>query len=383
MQMSKVTYLLILFLLWVNFWDVKFLYIDDNSRLYVVLLYLLFGYYIFRSKKSQIVFSSPNKYLYYILGGMSLSMVSAYLFYNQSFTQSLITYRFQYYLIALPVIFKIKPNINEIIKSLNIFSILMFANYVLRNMSPSLYVLRDNFIIGFHQHLLLGYTLLSIPFYYYLQKLQIQFKMQYLLYIGLLITLIFLMGNRSLFFPVAIFMIYSFFKIKSRNKHIFIILILLVLIMVAYSTMDTLLSMYDESINDIYNEDYNRNRAILYFLFESSPNIFCTMFGNGMISIHHNVMNAILMGDGIHNSDVGFIGYWNYFGLIPVITMLYMYVKVLINKKYPYFLKLISLQTLLCGLTISFFAQPHHMLFFILFYYMFIYYNTTLSDNTL
>lgn len=136
--------------------------------------------------------------------------------------------------------------------------------------------------------------------------------------------------------------------------------------------------MIEEAQNQLNDPNYNRNKAMEYYIFNSIQNIWCAIFGNGLISSHTSDVLSVLKSMGIVNSDLGFVGYWNQFGIIPIIVFLYLYIGTLVRKRMPIYLKLISLQTLAGAFTISYFGSIHHMLFFIFFYYL---YNLELSKN--
>ena len=82
------------------------------------------------------------------------------------------------------------------------------------------------------------------------------------------------------------------------------------------------------------------------------------------------------MEEGIYNSDVGFIGYWNQFGIIPVVAIFTMYFSVLKKRnKYPFFMKLVVVYSIICGMTTIYYGASVKIMHLVLFYYLFYYYN--------
>lgn len=375
-----VIYLLLLACLYVKFWDIiPFGNISQDTQLVGILLYLVFGCFFFKRKK----FVVPHKYKYlkWILVGIFLSMLPAYLFYGQPFIQSIITYRVNILLLTIVALFKISPKIEEIVQALFYFAILMLLVEIIMPLSPGLFIISEKklnyaYATGDMSSLkaIAGIEYLIIPMFYYLQKIKEKFSFNTFLRIIVLFAVFMLAENRSNLFPVILFTLYTFLHIRSKHKPIIICGLLLICAVFFISQKELFLGLYEESVTQINDTDYNRNKAYVYYLFNACPNFLCYILGNGRISIHHNPMVANLMEDGIYNTDVGFIGYWNEFGLIPVICMFIMFYKTLVSKKMPYFMRLFALQILICGLTVSYFGSDDKIFQFVLFYYLYFYY---------
>ena len=113
-----VLYILLLACLYVKFWDiVPFGNISQDIQLVGILLYLILGCFFFNKRKRLVV---PNKYKYliWIFVGIILSMIPAYIFYNQPFSQSIITYRVNILLLTIVALFRISPKLEEITQAL-------------------------------------------------------------------------------------------------------------------------------------------------------------------------------------------------------------------------------------------------------------------------
>ena len=375
-----VLYLLLLACLYVKFWEiVPFGNISQDTQLVSILLYLVLGCFFFKNRK----FSTPHKYKYlkWIFAGILLSMLPAYLFYDQSFFQSIITYRVNVLLLTIVALFRISPQKEDIIQALYYFAILMLMVEVLMPLCPSLFIISEKklnyaYATGDMGSLrtIVGIEYLVVPMYYYLQKIKEKFSFNTFSRIIVLFIVFLLAENRSNLFPVMLIMLYTFLHIRSKYKPIILFGLLLGCIVFFISQKELFLGLYEESIAQINDIDYNRNKAYVYYLFYACPNFLCYILGNGRISIHHNPMVANLMEEGIYNTDVGFIGYWNEFGLIPVIAMFVMFCKALTSRKIPYFIKLFALQILICGLTVSYYGSDDKIFQFVLFYYLYFYY---------
>lgn len=383
-------YLLILALLYVKFWNIIPLgNISQDTQLVGILLYLVFGCFFFKRKK----FVAPHKYKYlkWIFVGIFLSMLPAYLFYDQPFFQSIITYRVNILLLTIVALFKISPKIEEIVQALFYFAILMLLVEILIPLYPALFIISEKtlnyaYATGDMSSLkaVAGIGYVCIPMFYYLQKIKEKFSFNTFLRIIVLFAVFMLAENRSNLFPVILFTLYTFLHIRSKHKPIIICGLLLICAVFFISQKELFLGLYEESVTQINDTDYNRNKAYVYYLFNACPNFLCYILGNGRISIHHNPMVANLMDDGIYNTDVGFIGYWNEFGLIPVICMFVMFCKTLKTKSSPYFMKLLVLHFILGGLTVSYFGSDVKIFQFVVFYYLFYYFanNTIMKEKS-
>lgn len=374
-----VLFLVILFLLFVNFWNIKpFGYLSEDMQLLMIIAWQLYGCYKFR-KRPKVLVKNKYKYLKWIIAGIILSMIPAYIFYGQPIIQSFITYRTQILLCTIVSLFVISPKLEELIRALYLFSILMLGASLLVQISHGLFVIREKtlerleFINGRAQlSLVAGVEYVTIPLFYYLQKFKEKFSVNDFLKVLLLFFVIFVAQNRSALFPTIVFFIFTLFFIKSKYKPFIWVGVLLIGVFFLKSNLEVFSTLIEETTVDLNDADYNRNKAWTYFLYVFSPHWICYILGNGFLSSHYSVVMQSLMEIGIHNSDVGFIGYWNQFGIIPIIAIFCMYCIVFIDK-YPYFMKLIVLFSVICGLTTIYYGQDVKILHLALFYYLFYY----------
>lgn len=382
-----VFYLLFLYILFVNFWEIKpFGYFSEDIQLILIVAYLIFGCIKYR-KRPRILFLDKYKYLKWIFIGIMLSVIPAYLFYGQPITQSLITYRAQYLIFTIPVLFVISPRFEEIVKSLFLFSFLLLGVNLLIKINYSLFVINDRKIEYLSQLGELntltkvgGIEYITIPLFYYLQQIKEKFNVLSFIKVLFLLFVIFIVENRSTLFPAIIFALYTFIFIKSKYKPIIWIAISAIGIYFVMHNLEVFTSLIEQTSEELGNQDYNRNKAWNYFLYSYSPHWLCYILGNGLLSAHYSPIILLLMEDGIYNSDVGFIGYWNQFGIIPVITIFMMYFSVLKNKKqYPFFMKLIVVYSLICSLTTIYYGQDVKILHLALFYYLFYYFKKNIQ----
>lgn len=383
-----VKYLLFLYLLYVNFWDIKPIgNISDDVQLIAIAAYLIFGCIKYK-KRPRIQISGKYNYLKWILIGILLSMIPAYIFYGQPITQSLVTYREQYLIFTIPALFVISPRLEEIIKSLFMFSVILLGANLLIRYNHNLFVLKDTLVnrialMGGEEDLtqVAGIEYISIPLFYYLQQIKDKFNTKLSFRVLFLLFVIFIVGNRSTLFPTILFSLYTFVFIKSKYKPIIWIAISVIVILFVMNNLDVFTSIIEQTTEELGDQDYNRNKAWNYFIYMYSPHWLCYILGNGYLSAHYSPTMQLLMEEGIFNSDVGFIGYWNQFGIIPVIVYLIMYIKTLKNKRFPLYIKYMSLFALMGIMTLSYYAQNVQMLYFMIFYYLY-YLNKSQNTNS-
>ena len=105
--------------------------------------------------------------------------------------------------------------------------------------------------------------------------------------------------------------------------------------------------------------------------FTSGENGFLSiLLGNGFISGKVNPIMENLRLDGIYHSDLGLIGFWHQFGLIPVIVIVTLCVKS-ISSLHEFTVRANGLHILLCSLTISYFHDFGLSLWLCLFMFLY------------
>ena len=370
-----------------NFWEIKpFGNLSEDIQLVSIVAYLIFGCIKYR-RRPRIKFADKYNYLKWIFIGILLSMIPAYLFYGQPITQSLVTYRTQFLIFTIPALFVISPRLEEIVKSLFLFSFLLLGANLLVKFNHSLFVINETKIeylskIGELNVLsrVAGIEYITIPFFYFLQQVKEKFTTKSMVKVLFLLFVMFIVENRSTLFPAILFTLYTFVFIKSKYKPIIWIAISIIGIFFVMHNLDVFTSLIEQTTEELGDQDYNRNKAWNYFIYMYSPHWLCYILGNGFLSAHYSPIMQLLMEEGIYNSDVGFIGYWNQFGIIPIIAIFIMYISVLKSKNsYPYQMKLIVIYSIMCGLTTIYYGQNVKILHLALFYYLFYYFKKNIQ----
>ena len=177
------------------------------------------------------------------------------------------------------------------------------------------------------------------------------------------------MANRSNLFASVIVLGVATVGIKSRYKFFYVFLTVIIAAIIFSFTESYWNDLIIETNSNISDADYNRNKAFAYFAFEGSNHFLTQILGNGFLSSRSGDVMARLREMGIYNSDMGFIGFWNQFGIIPIIVFIMLPILAIKNRFFPPYLKMFGAHILLCSYSTSYYGAPEHAIIFILFYY--------------
>lgn len=374
--MKKSTYLTILLLIWVNFWNIKPFggNINSDYTQILIILYLIAGTIIY--SKNRIHFAVKKyKPMSFIFLGIFLSMISANIYYGQTFLQSLISYRSMYFLLSIYFFFRISFTQNDIFKGINRFAVLLAIMYVIKMAIPGLFYFSERILElqefeGYTMGMG-GFALITIPLFMRLQTLREKFSTQNLLWILFYLMILILMQNRSVLFGSLLITGYQLIKMKSKYKYVIITICIGLFV---YFGLDIINNLIIETEEQLADSEYNRNKALAYFIAATTQDWFTAIFGCGFISAHTSPIMQTLMDAGIYNSDVGLVGFWNHYGIIPVITILYLFTSTLRTKEMPQYMKMLAILHLSCILTIEYYGNYVSMSRFLFFYYLYFYY---------
>jgi len=136
-------------------------------------------------------------------------------------------------------------------------------------------------------------------------------------------------------------------------------------------TTDVWLLMITNTQNNLGESDYNRWMALYYYFGEYSSNWFCYVFGNGYPSGGNSPLGNLMWANftkGIFSSDLGMIGMWVDYGIIPLIAMYSTIISILRHEYFPLYLKFICLHILFVPTIFHFWSNPGISFFVILIY---------------
>lgn len=362
-------------MLYVQFWDIKsfsFLSVDAWTGVTLFYVIAISFYYGFFSKRRKLISRNSAAPILWIFVAFFISMLSVSFFYNQKIAVTLFAYKYQYLMFGGISLLIISPTKKEIYDSLQYFAMGLTAAYLLRIAIPSLFSLTDaQERYDDTDITVAGYSMIVLFLYWNLQEYKATLNTKSFIKIIWLFAVLIAMQNRSSLFPAVLCGLYVFLNVKSKYKPFVVIALSMIVCFVALQTFDIWSNLYDQTISEMGDPSYNRNKAFYYYIFRGSDNLFKVLFGNGIISTHTINLIDRLKDAGIYNSDMGFIGYWNEFGIIPIIVFVWMIVKTFRGKQYPLFMKLYAFQMVACSWTIMYFGVASHLITFLVFFYLF------------
>ena len=376
---TKVLYIFGYFFLLFGGWSFKFFdFLSGDVLLVTQYVYLFWGYNHWADNPYSLLTKSNTFYFKWIIAGIFLSMIPAALYHNQSLFVSITAYRAQYLWFSFFVLLRIAPTEQEIVKAclLNLF--VMWTTYLCKLFYPGLFPVPEDIWIpkkdnAYDVGYVPGMTMAIFVLYYYYDKIRDCANRVNVFYFALAFVFLLAMSNRSNLFAAVITIVISAMLVKSQNRSRIIAIVLLGAV-VSFFVLDSYWSsLLDETTNQVNNDDYNRNKALYYYLYEGSENFLTKILGNGFLSSRSSRVMADLMDMGIYNSDMGFVGFWNQFGIIPVIIFIMMPILAIKNKVMPLYVKMIGSHILLCSYSISYYGATSHAIIFILFYYLYIF----------
>lgn len=368
-----VVYLVLLFLVWFDFFGLSVIPITGDAYTVLLLLYIMYGMLRYHKRPRTVLLSGKLKLFWLIVLGIVLSTIPCYLYWGQSFSQSVLTYKGQYTWVIIPALFVISPQEKELIKALKILLVLMFADYVGKFLAPSIFMTEEDLTLISKDETdftVIGYELMIVLYCYFLQKIRDKFSLYSLCFVLLVFAFLFCMQNRSTLFPCVLFLGLTMLFVKSKYRIFILVAMCGIAVYVFTKTAETWVALIDQTQSEATSDDYARNMSYVYFLTNYSPHWLCDIFGNGFISANTNSIFADLLAKQITQSDVGFIGFWNQFGIIPIVSFILLAGIAFSVRNVPYYLKLVAAFTLICSPTISYYGLRYHAIVFAVLYYL-------------
>jgi len=385
--MKRNLFVLFLLLFSVNFWYLKPIggLFAGNLGLFIQLAFIAVSaiYYLFNIKNPfLLVRAGYCRPLIWIYAAVIISFIPAYLNFGQSPSTSFFASKCMLLFLALPALLIVRPSYKDIEGALYVFSIIYFVITVFDSVlklpvidkieglsfdSNKEYIAKGEFV-----HALEGIHFVGMAFIFSLYRLRKQIAHKSIFISFLLLAEIFLVQNRSTLFICVIFLLYSLFTLQLKKYKILIRTSILILaIFFVFLTLNSWISLLQETVEQLGSTQYNRNLAWAYFLTEACPGPLEYFIGNGFLSAKSTPFMQDLMELGVYNSDVGFIGFWNQYGLIPVIGFITLFAKVIVGKRYGFIAKCNSWFILACSMTTAYFAQDNKIIWACLFLYIF------------
>lgn len=320
------------------------------------------------------------KPFWWFLFGVFLSFFPAQIYYGQGLIQSFFTYRRMFQFAAFPIFIAIRPSERELRSALYAFSIVYLVSvFFVTFFAPDWVELKEHVQLveeGDYVHSLEGIRILSLAFIFAFSRLVRGYSFHNLAWVLFLFGVLFLIQNRTSLLAVIFIVGYAILSMKASARKLIIISVVgaTLLLMFVY-TAGQWGHLYQVTIEQILDPDYNRNKALSYMF--SHRNLFRYLFGDGFISANVSSIIPTLQESGIFFSDVGLVGMWNQFGVITTGTIIVMTVKAFTRKK-SFLVKACALYTVTGALTMSYFAISESLLWLSI--YLYVYYSDGLPS---
>lgn len=369
--------ILLMLLASVHFFELKpleWLFVGEGG--FFVYMLLLIAVYI-RNMGFKVRYEAAGKMtpVWWILIGALISFIPAYRYYGQHLYYSFIVYRPFFGYFALFLLLSVKPTGQELKRALYTFSVIyLVTTLYVTFVSPSLVELQEEveFIQkGDFVHMLSGLEFVEIAFIFALNDFLKQRRMSWphLIWALVIFFIVFLPQNRTIIMASLVIVLVATFSSRSASRRLVAEVVMgffaLALLVVAGGY---LMDLITETTQQLSDPEYNRVKAFAYFT--SLPNGWMSIFwGNGFISGYVHPIMSQLMQDGIYYADMGLLGFWFLFGIIPVGAILYYVIRGL-SRKHSFLVRANAWFILVGSLTISFFLRFNYSLWLCLFLYL-------------
>lgn len=367
-------WIFLLLLFSVNFFDLlpitRFIGPNGPFAFYLISLFLVFTFHRRAWIRDSIHWLTP---FWWFLFGIVLSYVPALLYYGQSFTQSFFTYRHFFEFTAFPILIALRPTERELRTALYAFSVVyLFFTLFVTFLAPDWVFLpkEASFIEeGDYVHILSGIRHVSLAFIFAFHRMIKDSTRKNVAWALFLFAILFLVQNRTTLLAVMLMAVYVIYSMKmSARKLIIMAVIVVTFVLMAVYTSGQWGQLYQMTVSQVLNPEYNRNKALAYMFSSREPLRY--LLGDGFISVNVNPIITTLQESGIYHSDVGFVGLWHMYGILPVIVILVMTVKGLFRRK-SFAVNAAAIYILTGALTLSFFAFGETLLWLSIYLYMY------------
>lgn len=338
---------------------------------YLLSLFVVFTFYRRALIRDSIEWLRPLWWIYF---GVFLSFIPSLLYYDQSFVQSFFTNRRFFGLVAFPILIALQPSEKELRSSLYTFSVLfLLISILVTFVVPDWVAARDDGTYldeGDYLIRIPGIRHVALAFIFAVQRVIKNNNAKNIGWALFLFLILFLAQNRTSLLAavcIVLFVIWSM-KMDARKLIIIVVVIVSLILMYVY-TAGQWGALYQETIEQILDPDYNRNKALTYMF--SRRNLLRYLLGDGFISANVNPIIHSLQENGIYHSDVGFVGMWHQYGVIPLITILAYTFKAFFNRRHSFLVRASAIYVVVGSLTLSYFAFGETLLWLSIFLYIY------------
>lgn len=396
--MSKRIYLLIFFLIAFNY--ARNVYttslLTNDVSLILTTIWSIFGWIYYGNESFNYLNTTKNRSVVWMLAlVMMLSLFVPYFKYDQSIFDAFFSQRFNYSILLLLLFYRINISFDDFVYALRICSYLSLACFILSIFSPDLFIEKSVLVDATYSRIErsstdVGYAapgFILMIFYLYIKIAQLieLADLKIFFEASLFMLYVVIYQNRSTILGTLPFFAIALLSIKGERKYIFWMLG----IIIVFTQFPFLKKIYDSLVFETQiqmdDDNYARWQAVYVFLYETKSSFIEYLLGSGIWSktgTYSMIMSNAALYRGAQISDIGWLGTFYYYGIIPVTTLFVFVKKAIANANVPYFLKfyalwIIFVPTIHCFLINS---LPSNILFVIFFYFT-IYFSTYTDER--
>ena len=368
--------LFLLLVVYVHFFDlVPLLPLSDGNisllEAFLLLLIMYLKYVGFRSSPSKLRFRSP---VFWIYMGVFVSFIPSYLYYNQHFIDSVIVNRWFFCFMLFPALMATRPTWAELRNTFYAFFVFwILLSFIVTFFFRSWVSVPDGMDFlgaGDLLHVVPGARLVMVAFIFAIDQWMRQRTLQRFAWMFFVFVGLFLLQGRTLLVAAVIIILVAVVPRNSRGARMLSpIPMVLLLVFFLFLSANRILIMWNETVSQVNDLDYNRIKALVYMLSgQNGPMSY--LWGNGFISGNVNSIVSDLQAEGIYYSDVGLVGFWYQYGLIPLFVTLYYVIKGL-PRHCSFIVRANAIFILVGALTLSYFGMMECMLWLSVYFYLY------------
>lgn len=171
---------------------------------------------------------------------------------------------------------------------------------------------------------------------YSMNKISIKFNFKYVVLFFLCQISLFLLLTRQVIildFIVVFLFIISYSKFKFKIIALAFLLICVFVFVNSDIGQNLIRLTIEQHDRSVYVEDDIRMKGVNFFLYKGQTDILTVLFGNGVWSYNNSEFGHIMDKLGYLPADIGYCGFFFYFGLIALITFLSLILNLIFKRR--------------------------------------------------
>lgn len=358
--MKKRIYLLILFIFSFGLLSNVFTsaILTKDVSLLLSISWCIIGFFYFPDKKSNYLNTPQNKNIAWILlASMLISMLTPWIYYNQNIIDTFFSQRFNYIIVITLLIFlRISPTDKDFLYVIKFCAYASIIGFIISIIYPKFYMSAEavnNLLerrrelestdIGFACP---GYPLVPFYLFHLIEKILKKSTLHDIIEASIFMLYIIAVQNRSTIIGTLPFYCWGILFMKSSKK-VFLFIFISIIISIILPFLNHIYeALSKETQTQLEDTNYNRWQSISLYLFEMKDNFMSIFFGNGVWSKSGDYLSIMVKAQenrGTYISDIGWLGAYFYYGLIPVIILLKFALKAILKKTIPLYIKFFSI----------------------------------------